>query len=460
MQRNMTTSLSVTILHQDTGKILDITAGVEVVHIYMNMGKPTSGDVVVKEDALENMDTNSISAIHQGPINGREIINITFSSVPNSDDKYVGTFVVFAITNVVFSKDVVRYRIHFTDIVAIANPTIRISKKFVGTTGNSISEIFKMLQEHVPPSLQGTMLPKDIDSSCAGNIYKFLVPYWSPLKAISWFTSFAQSGQADNGATLCADCVFFETSSGEWKVKSYHDIFSGYKWQPTWMVQSTNETTPYEEQYNAIEKIDINQILNSQEFVINGMAGQRLYYEDYRNQKATSVPMKFEELVEMVKKSFSGNLSIPHSFGWSYNSVFKHLPTNVGTFVADDELNKVLVPKYLYGEALHSWFHMFQITVYLNFCESISVGDCLDLSNLSMGDKLNSSSIPLGLVKTLWGIDAVAHTVTHTTMETTVHGFSPTLAASNDSYALYPNEQADMHHANNSIMFNTPYQQP
>lgn len=432
--------LNVVITNIDTNNTLIITPAVVNVDIYMNMGKPTTGNIFVEEELLTEKESAEIkdSMINHLPIVGREFVVISFQEGVDSNEVFSHGYAVYSIDNIVFEKDRSGFVIRFADPLAIANPGIRISKKYKGNVGTTIDSIFNGIKNNVSSSMATMMefcyggqgIQTDIRSTT--NEYNFLVPFWSPLKTISWFTSFAQSGAADAGGLKCADCVFFQDKNGVWKLKSFSDIFvSGNAKKLSWIVQQTDKDNPALTQENAIVNINVNQLFNTQEYALSGLAGQRLFFEDYRKMEAKYINMNITSFEQMVRNSYT--MGVNHEFGYQHalnfnnNTVFKHLPTNINEPISDDVLNKVLIPKYIYGEALHSYMRIFQCSFNIDHYYDISVGDCLDLTDLSFNGVGDDSSLPIEVIKTYWGVDAIHISVSPSLLEATVHCFSPSL---------------------------------
>lgn len=182
----------------------DITDAVASTNIYQDVFSPTNTGFLVVNDT-----TNLLMKL---PINVGAKVTIEYETKVGSEcgDGSVGwNFIIYRIgEKEVTNQEIQSYTIFLADKAFLLNQTKRVNRSFSNMKcSDAVSKIVKE-----------TLGAKLVNHADEKSIH-FIVPGWTPFRAIGWLGKIAMKKGA-------ADFIFYQSGDGEFSFKSFEELYS------------------------------------------------------------------------------------------------------------------------------------------------------------------------------------------------------------------------------------------
>lgn len=296
----------------------DIAAQVAAISIYEDIFSPfITGSLVVKE---------SFDLVNLFPFVGEEMVELEISTPTLDSTKNIkGSFYIYKLTDRQLIGDrSVGYILHFISMEAIVDLNKKISKVYTG----SPADIVKSL---LTDNINGLQTKKDIFTEATTKDIKFISNFWSPVKCITYATTFAVN------KSLSPNYVFFENRYGFYFI-SLDSLYANGVYQQFTYDKFTRQSLPdggdaknVQEDYRRINEINIPTGFDYMDRLRSGMFSSKLTSFDLNsktyNVKNYDVNKNYTKFNHLNPNPIMGNGVIFRS-----NALLINYPRDTGAF--------------------------------------------------------------------------------------------------------------------------------
>jgi len=286
-------SLSELSITSSNGKKVDIFPQLVELSIFEDIYSPTLSGKITLAD--------SVDLFAELPLSGFEFLTVTLSK-PGNWSFFVleKTFRIYKMemeeTNQA-TASAQAYTLYFCSEENLISSSKKISKSY---KGKKISDIITDIVENYLETSEDKFSPQNIEQTYG--VFDIIVPYMSPLNAITWLSNRAISSGSQ---TSSANYLFYEDSFG-YNFRSIEKLVqketrARYKFKPKNVSTSPDFQNTVEEDVYTVIRYDFLNIFDVLKNISNGMFSSQLFAFDILRQKVTKQEFNYNTLFNSAK---------------------------------------------------------------------------------------------------------------------------------------------------------------
>lgn len=296
--------------------------------------KPLFMNLVINEDINYSATSGSIllkdstQLLNTFPISGHEKIIIEFRT-PGIDSDYIYcTFRVVQITDRSRSLNERNevYKINFISESALLSRHTKISKSYKGKISDIVKEI------------HGDYFSTNLDVDKTNGDYRYVIPYWTPLKTMEWLSMRAVPVQNQNETNF----FFFETLQGH-NFKSLSELSSKdsvieYKKQPS-SQREMNSGPDHARQFTSIQELQFLKTNQKLDEMMSGAFSSVLLQHDVTTKKWGRTIFNYNKEINKIRTTSPEKITVNDSVYTSNPNSVINLTTKQQQLMGDDYPN-------------------------------------------------------------------------------------------------------------------------
>lgn len=286
-------TLSELSLTSSNGKKVDIFPQLVELSIFEDIYSPTLSGKITMAD--------SVDLFAEMPISGFEFLTVTLSK-PGNWSFFVleKTFRIYKMEMEEINQATASaqaYTLYFCSEENLVSASKKISKSY---KGKKISDMVKDIVENYLETSGDKFFPENIEQTYG--VFDIVVPYMSPLNAITWLSNRAVSSGSQ---TSSANYLFYEDSFG-YNFRSIEKLFqketkAKYRFKPKNVSTAPDFQNTVEEDVYTVIRYDFINIFDVLKNINNGMFSSQLFAFDILRQKVTKQEFNYNTLFGSTK---------------------------------------------------------------------------------------------------------------------------------------------------------------
>lgn len=353
-------------LYNNKGAFIDIAGIFTEIELYEDIySHALSGSITI-------VDTSNL--IETFPIIGEETLEVVYNT-PGFLDKHKvdQKFHVYKLANIMNPtphKQI--YTLYFITPESIIDLNKKVSKAFMGTSDKIIERLLKA---------DGLNTSKKYELESAVNNIKFVSPFWTPFKCITYAASRGQTADQFKSSAF----LFFETNKG-YRLKSSNTLLSNKaRCKYIYSNDPARQGSQYTDRSVASEMSKIYTLTMDSKFNIMERLSNGVYQHTMWNHNILlkTLTKSYYDYKSDFSKTSHLDAHLPISKGYAYGT---NVVSNVTTYpqihanINEDNYHKIMTNKV----PLMNQLEMLKFDITVHGRTDVEVGDVLDLSIAGM----------------------------------------------------------------------------